>query len=89
MKFAQIVSNHVEPRPPFFKLRKKNFKSSHINLNESQGCTIREACEKVGISRTTYYKLKNLREEKGLEALATQTYSFLTIDYTLIFKIRE
>jgi hypothetical protein len=43
----------------------------------------------VGISRTTYYKLKTLREEKGMEALTTQTYGFLTIDYMLILKIRE
>jgi serine phosphatase RsbU (regulator of sigma subunit)/anti-sigma regulatory factor (Ser/Thr protein kinase) len=96
-----------------------------FDLIESQGCTIKEACKKVGISRTTYYKLKYLREEKGTdalipklenkkinvvdfdisqkilevirdypeysakkiqEALATDTYGFLTIDYTLIYR---
>ncbi len=96
-----------------------------FDLIESQGYTIKEACEKVGVSRTTYYKLKSLRDEKGMEALipkleskrinvvdfdisqkilevirdhpdysakkiqealATETYGFLTIDYTLIYR---
>jgi len=40
-----------------------------FDLIEEQGMTVKEACRRVGISRSTYYKLKMLREEQGVEAL--------------------
>jgi serine phosphatase RsbU (regulator of sigma subunit)/anti-sigma regulatory factor (Ser/Thr protein kinase)/transposase len=44
-----------------------------FDLIEKEGYTIDKACEKVGISKSSYYRLKRIREEGGLEALASQT----------------
>ncbi|MCK4925546.1 MAG: SpoIIE family protein phosphatase, partial [Spirochaetes bacterium] len=40
-----------------------------FELVEEEGLSVKEACEKVGFSTTTFYNLKKLRDEGGLEAL--------------------
>ena len=44
-----------------------------FDLIENKGYTVTKACKETGISRTTYYRLKHLREEKGEDALMPHT----------------
>jgi serine phosphatase RsbU (regulator of sigma subunit)/anti-sigma regulatory factor (Ser/Thr protein kinase)/transposase len=40
-----------------------------FDLIENEGYTIEKACKEVGISKSSYYRLKRLRDEHGHEAL--------------------
>jgi serine phosphatase RsbU (regulator of sigma subunit)/anti-sigma regulatory factor (Ser/Thr protein kinase)/transposase len=40
-----------------------------FELVDEKGYTVKDACEEVGVSTSTYYKLKRMRDENGFEAL--------------------
>jgi transposase len=44
-----------------------------FDLIETKGYAIEKACKEVGMSKSTYYRLKRIRDEQGLEALISQT----------------
>lgn len=48
-------------------------RSQLFDLIEKKGYTVGRACKEIGISKSTYYRLKRLREEKGDEALLLQS----------------
>jgi len=48
-------------------------RSRLFNLVEKEGYTVVRACKETGISKSTYYRLRRLREEKGDEALLLQS----------------
>ncbi|MCK5243378.1 SpoIIE family protein phosphatase [bacterium] len=51
-----------------FNLRRKLF-----YLVEERGVSVREACRYLNVSTTTYYRLKQIRDTKGVAALRTTT----------------
>ena len=62
-----------------------------FELVEEEGFSVKEACEKVGFSTTTFYNLKKLRNEGGLEALKPEDSDreIWVLDQTLSDKILE
>jgi serine phosphatase RsbU (regulator of sigma subunit)/anti-sigma regulatory factor (Ser/Thr protein kinase)/transposase len=44
-----------------------------FDLIEKEGYTIEKACREVGISKSSYYRLKKARDEQGLKAFVSQT----------------
>jgi len=44
-----------------------------FDLIENEGYTVKNACEEMGISTSTYYKLRKIREEGGTAALVPKT----------------
>ena len=60
-----------------------------FDLIEKKGYTVAKACREIGISRSTYYRLKHLREEKGEDALIPQSLEkqLEVVDHTISQKI--
>ncbi|MBN2324193.1 MAG: SpoIIE family protein phosphatase [Spirochaetes bacterium] len=63
-----VIRNREKYSELEFKKRTKLF-----DLVEKEGYTVQKACKETGISKSTYYRLKRLREEKGHEALKPRT----------------
>ncbi|MFW6137554.1 MAG: SpoIIE family protein phosphatase [Spirochaetota bacterium] len=62
-----------------------------LEMVDEQQMSVKEACRKDGLSTTTYYRLKKLRDQGGLEALRpTESEKKITVlDHTISQKILE
>ena len=62
-----------------------------FELVEQEGFSVKKACEKVGFSTTTFYNLKKLRAEGGIEALKPKDSEkeMWVLDQSLSNKILE
>ncbi len=60
-----------------------------FDLIEKKGVSVTDACRSAGISRSSYYKLKKLRDEKGIEAIVpeTQKREMEVLDFEISRKI--
>jgi transposase len=52
-----------------------NLRSKLISLVSEEGLSAKEACEKVGVSTSTYYKYKRRFDKMGLDGLREQVRS--------------
>lgn len=60
-----VIKEKLSAEEVLYKVRTKLFE-----LVEQKGMSIRQACEEVGITPSTYYRYKKIREKYGDEALA-------------------
>ena len=62
-----------------------------FELVDKEGCSVRDACRKVGVSTSTYYKLRKIRDEAGQGALKPeeQERGIEVLDHELSQKILE
>ncbi len=81
-----VIKNREKYSELQFQKRKLLF-----DLIEKDGYTIEKACEKVGISKSSYYRLKRLLEEKGEEALIPQSIDreIKVVDFDISQKILD
>lgn len=68
---------------------KENLKAEEVRLNmfkelfslaEQDDMTVQEACEKLGVSTSTYYKYKKIYENRGEEGLLEVLHSYTDIE---------
>ena len=62
-----------------------------FDMIEKDGRSVKEACAKVGISRSTYYKLRKMREARGFEAIVPvhKEKGIKVLDFDISEKILE
>ncbi len=60
-----------------------------FDLIEKRGVSVAEACKQADISRSSYYKLKKLRDEQGVEAIMPETENreIAVLDFEISRKI--
>jgi len=81
-----VIKNKEKYSELLYQKRKKLF-----DLIEKQGFAVKDACKKIGISQSSYYKLKKLKEEKGLQALIpkSRNLDINVLDFDISQKILE
>ena len=81
-----VIKEKAKYADLLFEKRLKLFK-----LVEQDGLSVKKACEEVGFSTTTYYNLKKIRDEKGIEALKPKESekTMRVLDQSLSNKILE